>query len=329
MYKETHAMWFILFAWMSLVHGHECLYDASTYRSFVDPLQTMTYIDVVVMIYAYLGYILPSNPIALRVARCADYDLDNEISYSDTVKMTYAYLGYVGVHLNYNQPPFLENPSLLFNLSAYVITASGVNEWRSTLPASYEAAGRPGAGTQGTLNDFSDAPISFPYSIYGTYFLGKDPILLPFGYSLEEWRPIGKQLVDEGIESYVALPQRDATTVLDSMRSLTRDDFYWCDIHVGCTNRSDVLVDIGDSGFGFRHPGAALCDRGENAVQSERGRGRRIVASVREFLYESPHFRRPISVSGCSHRDRGSRDGSSTSIFRQRRAALMERQEHH
>ena len=98
-----------------------CLYDASTYRSFVDTSQAMAYKDVVLLFYAYSGYLAPTNPITARVRECADYDSDAELSYGDVVKVTYAYLGYIGVHLSFSPPPppppmtvrFERSPSVL------------------------------------------------------------------------------------------------------------------------------------------------------------------------------------------------------------------------
>ena len=229
-----------------------CLYDASTYRSFVDTSQAMAYKDVVLLFYAYSGYLAPTNPITARVRECADYDSDAELSYGDVVKVTYAYLGYIGVHPRL--PSYTDNPATLFNQSAYTLTNYGVSLWRATLPLSYSAAGSPPAGALGTLEEFADAPISFPYSVYGTYFLGKDPILVPPGYALDAWRPIGRQFVESNVRAYESLPQRPASIALTTRAALAKEDFYWCDTSVGCAERPDVLVDV-DNGFGFRHPG--------------------------------------------------------------------------
>ena len=83
----------ILLTLVSINADTNCLYSNTQYASLEDHDKPMTYRDVLISTYAYMGYVTDPS-ILTHVNTCFDSDRDG-IGYGDIVQMVYAYMGYV------------------------------------------------------------------------------------------------------------------------------------------------------------------------------------------------------------------------------------------
>ena len=72
-----------------------CRFDASSYSSYENPREKMTYRDVVLSSYVFFGYLNASSTIATQVNECADVNMNGVLEYRDVLSITYFYLGYL------------------------------------------------------------------------------------------------------------------------------------------------------------------------------------------------------------------------------------------
>ena len=63
--------------------------------TYEDPQKRMTYRDIVLSTYVYLGYLDASSFVFKRVHECADTNQDGVLEFRDTLSVTYFYLGYL------------------------------------------------------------------------------------------------------------------------------------------------------------------------------------------------------------------------------------------
>ena len=75
---------------------YTCRYSDTELTSIQDPEQPMTFRDVLVYTYAYLGYV-NDTVVTSRMHQCLDYDRSGEITFSEISRTFYVYLGYVSL----------------------------------------------------------------------------------------------------------------------------------------------------------------------------------------------------------------------------------------